>query len=394
MPDTLAINGGTPVRKNVLPYSKPLIDDDDIAAVTAVLKTDWLTTGPKVAEFEKAFADFVGVAEAVAVCNGTAALHAAMFALRIGKGDEVIVPTMTFAADANAVVYQGGTPVFVDCDPSTLLMDPIAVEAAITKNTKAIIAVDYAGQPCDYDALQWIAQKHGLPLVADACHSLGGTDKGRSVGSIADLNVFSFHAVKPLATGEGGMITTNDKHLAALMRQFRNHGINSDHHERHKTGSWFYEMAFLGYNYRLTDIQCALGLAQLRHVPAWTVRRQAIAQIYDKAFTMIDGVTPLGKRSDVSHAYHLYVVLLHELKAPREDIYNALRAEGIGANVHYIPVHLHPYYQEYFGTKKGQFPHAENAYERMLSLPIFAGMTDSDAADTVKAVEKVCAAFR
>ncbi|MBM3231403.1 DegT/DnrJ/EryC1/StrS family aminotransferase, partial [Candidatus Peregrinibacteria bacterium] len=293
MPDTLAINGGTPVRKALLPYSKPLVDDTDIKAVTEVLKTDWLTTGPKVAEFEKAFALFVGTQHAVAVSNGTAALHAAIFALGITKGDEVIVPAMTFAATANSVVFQGGTPVFVDCDPRTLLIDPVAVEKAVTKKTKAIIAVDYAGQPCDYDALRTIAEKHDIAIIADACHALGGTEKGRSVGTLADMSTFSFHAVKPLATGEGGMITTNNAHFAEQMRRFRNHGLNSDHHERHKTGSWFYEMSVLGYNYRLTDIQCALGLSQLRHVTSWTVRRQEIATMYDAAFEDIKGMKPL-----------------------------------------------------------------------------------------------------
>ena len=393
MSDALAINGGTPVRKTILPYGKPLVDDEDIAAVTAVLKTDWLTTGPKVAEFENAFAAFTGSKHAVAVSNGTAALHAAAFALGIAKGDEVIVPAMTFAATANAVVYQGGTPVFVDCDPNTLLTDAKDVERAITKRTKAIVVVDYAGQACDYDALRTVAGKRNIPIIADACHALGGSEKGRKIGTLGDLNTFSFHAVKPVATGEGGMITTDNEEFARQMRRFRNHGINSDHRERHNAGSWFYEMNMLGFNYRLTDIQCALGISQLKHVPQWTARRQQIAQRYDKAFAAIKGVTPLAKRSDVSHAYHLYVVLIDGLKASRDEVFNALRAEGIGVNVHYIPVHLHPYYRENFGTKKGQFPNAEKAYEQMLSLPIFAGMSDSDAEDTVKAMEKVCAAF-
>ncbi|MCA9370462.1 MAG: UDP-4-amino-4,6-dideoxy-N-acetyl-beta-L-altrosamine transaminase [Candidatus Peregrinibacteria bacterium] len=390
----LAINGGTPVRTELLPYSRPLVEDEDKKAVQEVLSSGWLTTGPKVEEFEKAFASFVGTEYAVAVNSGTAALHATMSALGITKGDDVIVPTMTFAATANAVVYQGGTPVFVDSDAGTLLIDPTKVEEAITDKTKAIIAVDYAGQPCDYDALQAIAKKHQVKLIADACHALGATDGGRTVGSLADISTFSFHAVKPLATGEGGMITTNDKHLADHMKQFRNHGINSDHHERHKTGSWFYRMDFLGFNYRLPDILCALGVEQLKHVPNWTARRQEIAELYDKSFAEIDGVTPLGKRPGATHAYHLYVVNVDGLSASRTDIFDALRAEGIGANVHYIPVHLHPFYQEHFGTKEHQFPNAENAYEHILSLPIFADMTNEDTADTVKAVEKVCAAYR
>lgn len=393
MAEPLAIDGGAAVRSELLPYSKPLIDDTDIQAVTDVLKTDWLTTGPKVAEFEQVFAAFVGAEHAVAVSNGTAALHAAFFALDVQPGDEVIVPTMTFVADANAAVYQGALPVLVDCDPATLLIDPTAVQHAITERTKAIVAVDFAGQPADYDALRAVARERSIPIVADACHALGGADRGRTIGTLGDLNVFSFHAVKPLATGEGGMVATANPQFAQRMRQFRNHGINSDHRERHTAGSWYFEMQFLGYNYRLTDLQCALGMSQLKRVPEWTLRRQDIAAFYDKAFAGLAGVTPLGKRDDVSHAYHLYVVQLDGLSKSRADVFKALRAEGIGVNVHYIPIHLHPFYRERFGTRQGKFPHAERAYERMLSLPIFAGMADADAADTVKAFEKICAAF-
>jgi hypothetical protein len=249
----------TPTRTTMLPYGRQTIGGDDIAAVVETLRSDWLTTGPKVGEFERAFAAYTGAAEAVAVTNGTAALHAAMAALDIGPGDEVIVPPMTFAASANCVVYQGGTPVFADVDADTLLIDPAEVERRISPRTRAIVAVDYAGQPCDYDALQAIADEHGLALVADACHALGGSDHGRPVGTLADLSTFSLHPVKHITTGEGGVITTNDPELAARMRIFRNHGITSDHRQREQQGSWFYEMTDLGYNYRLTDVQCALG---------------------------------------------------------------------------------------------------------------------------------------
>jgi len=388
--EKLATHGGTPVRKDLLPYGRQNVSEEDIQAVCEVLQSDWLTTGPKVEEFEKAFASFVGTKEAVAVSNGTAALHAAMFALGISKEDEVIVPTMTFAATANAVVFQGGTPIFADSEPETLLVDPKKIEEAITEKTKAIVAVDYAGQPCDYDTLRKIADNHHIPLIADACHALGGTDKGRTVGSLADLNTFSFHAVKPMTTGEGGMITTNDPHYAEAMRQFRNHCLSSDHRERHHTGSWFYEMTNLGYNYRLTDIQCALGISQLNNVPKWTQRRQEIAGLYDAAFQKINTVTPLTVRDGVSHAYHLYVV---KLGVNRADAFQALRAENIGVNVHYIPVHLHPFYQERFGTKKGDCPTAETAYEQILSIPMFAGMSDSDANDVITAIEKVCSHY-
>ncbi len=395
MPATLAIDGGTPVRKTLLPYGRQSVSEEDIAAVTEVLRSDWLTTGPKIKEFETAFADFCGVHEAVAVNSGTAALHAAMFALDIGKGDEVIVPTMTFAATANAVVFQGGTPVFVDSDPATLLIDPVCVEKAITKNTKAIIAVDYAGQPADYAALSAIAQKHKLALVADACHALGGKDNDHSVGSLADLSTFSFHPVKPMTTGEGGMITTDNHDYAKRMRRFRNHGITSEHRERHEARSWFYEMQELGYNYRLTDIQSALAMSQLKKVLQWNERRRAIAKKYDTALAMLPGVHTLKVRKNVVHAYHLYVVQIvpERLRVGRKEIFEALSAENIGVNVHYVPAHLHPFYKKRFGTKPGMCPMAEAAYERMLSLPIFAAMSDSDADDVIEAVRKVCAFY-
>ena len=363
-----------------LPYGRQSIDEDDIQAVVDVLRSDWLTTGPKVGEFERAFAEATGAKEAVAISNGTAALHAAVHAAGIGPGDEVIVTPMTFAASANCIVYQGATPVFADVDPANLLLDPAQVEAKITTKTKAIIAVDYAGQPCDYDALRQLAQAHGLTLIADACHSLGGSYKGRRVGTLADLNTFSLHPVKHITTGEGGVITTDDPELARRMRTFRNHGITTDHRQREAQGSWFYEMVDLGYNYRLTDIQCALGISQLKKLPAWIERRQEIAQIYDRAFTAVPTITPLTLQPERSHAYHLYVIQLNLdlLRIDRSQIFADLRAAGIGVNVHYVPVHLHPFYQERFGTRVGMCPVAEGAYAQILSLPIFPAMTDAD----------------
>lgn len=395
MRDELAINGGRPVRDKILPYGRQCLDEDDVQAVVSVLRSDWLTTGPKVSAFEEAFAAFVGARDAVAVCNGTAALHAAMYAVGIGPGDEVIVPPMTFAATANCVVFQGSTPVFADVEPDTLLLDPGEVEAKITSRTKAIIAVDYAGQPCDYDAVRDIAERHGLTLVADACHALGATYKGRPAGSLADLSVFSFHPVKHITSGEGGMVTTDDPDLARRMRVFRNHGITTDHHQRAQKGSWFYEMVDLGHNYRLTDFQCALAMNQLRKLPEWVERRRAIARRYDAAFAGLDAVEPLAVRDNVSHAYHLYVVKINtaRLGATRAEVFAALRAEGIGVNVHYIPVHLHPYYRERFGYRGGECPVAEDAYERLISLPMFHGMTDQDIEDVIRAVRKVVSSY-
>lgn len=387
----LALYGGQPVRQTLLPYGRQWIDEDDIADVVSVLRSDWITTGPKVREFEEAFAAFTGSRHAVAVSSGTAALHAAMFALALGPGDEVIVPPMTFAASANCVIYQGATPVFADVEPGTLLLDPEQAAAKITPRTRAIIAVDYAGQPCNYERIRLLAEQHNLALVADACHAIGGSDNGRPVGSLADMNTFSFHPVKHMTTGEGGMITTDDPDLAHRLRLFRNHGITSDHHQREQQGSWFYEMIELGYNYRITDIQCALGQSQLRKLPAWVQRRQEIARQYDTAFAEIPGVAPLAVRPGASHAYHLYVVRFDPLRVhmPRADLFRALRAENIGVNVHYIPVHLHPYYQRQVGTGPGLCPVAEAAYEQIISLPMFARMRDEDVADVVAAVRKV-----
>lgn len=382
---------GAPARAKVLPYGRQCIEEDDIAAVVDVLRSDWLTTGPKVGEFEQAFATYTGAREAVAVSNGTAALHAAMHAIDIGPGDEVIVPAMTFAASANCVVYQGGTPVFVDVEPDTLLLDPAQVEAKITSRTKAIIAVDYAGQPCDYDALHVIADRHGLKLVADACHALGGSYKGRPVGSLADLSTFSFHPVKPITTGEGGMITTDDAALAQRMRVFRNHGITSDHRQREQQGSWYYEMVELGYNFRLTDIQCALGLSQLRKLPGWVMRRREIARQYDVAFAGMSLVQPLAVRPDIMHAYHLYMVSIksQEVGMSREKVFSALRAEGIGVNVHYIPVHLHPFYRRSLGTSLGLCPIAEMAYGQLITLPVFPDMCNDDVEAVVMGLRQV-----
>lgn len=391
----LAIHGGRPVRESMLPYGGQTIEEEDVAAVADVLRSDWLTTGPKVEAFEEAFADFVGTSYAVAVSNGTAALHAAMYALDIEPGDEVIVTPMTFAATANSVVYQGGTPVFADVDSDTLLIDPEAVVDKITDRTKAIAAVDYAGQPCDYDALREIAEQYDLALVDDACHAIGGSYKGEPVGALADLNTFSLHPVKNMTTGEGGVITTDDSLLAERMRVFRNHGITSDHRERAAKGSWFYEMADLGYNYRLTDFQCALGISQLQKLPAWTERRQEIAALYDEQLSPLEAVRPIMVHPEVEHTYHLYVIQLDldRLRAGRSEVYDALRAEGIGVNVHYIPVHLHPFYRENFGTDEGLCPIAEAAYERILTLPVFPRMTEKDALDVVRAVKKVIKAY-
>lgn len=388
---TLALYGGTPQRDRLLHYGRHSIDDSDIRAVVAVLRSDWLTTGPHVEAFEQALSESTATREAVVLSSGTAALHAAMFGLGIGPGDEVIVPAMTFAATANVVVYQGGTPVFADVDPETLLVDPTSVEARITERTRAVIAVDYAGQPCDYEALRAVTADAQISLVADGCHSLGGADRGRPVGSLADMTAFSFHPVKPITTGEGGAVTTDDPALAKRMRTFRNHGITTDHRERLKAGVHGYDMVELGYNYRLTDLQCALGWSQLRRLPDFVASRQRIAREYNDAFSNLPGVRPLAIRRGVSHSYHIYPIRLEldRLSGDRDTLVSALRAEGIGVNVHYIPVYFHTYYRERFGTGAGLCRVAEAAYQALITLPLFSEMSTADTADVVQAVQKV-----
>ena len=374
----------------LLPYGRHDIDEEDLEAVRNALLSDWLTTGPKVEEFEEKTAKISGAGFGAAVNSGTAALHAAMAALGIKAGDEVIVPPITFAATANAVVYQGGIPVFADVDPDTLLMDPEKVEEKITSKTRAVISVDYAGQMCDYDALMKITKKHGLYLVADACHSIGGAYKGSPSGSCADLTVFSFHPVKQITTGEGGMVVSNEKKLIEKVKLFRNHGISMDFHERRKTETWYYEIEMPGFNYRLTDFQCALGISQLKKLECRIHKRNRLANQYDRFFEGMNGIAPLKKREFISHAYHLYVVKLDlkRLKKNRLEIFSFLRNEGIGVNVHYIPVHYHPFYKKTFNTYKGLCPRAEDAYERILTLPLFPAMTEDDAKKVCRIIKR------
>jgi perosamine synthetase len=384
---------GQAYKKNyrVIPYGRHWIDEEDIRAVVDVLRSDWLTTGPNVSEFEKVVADYVGAEYAVAVNSGTAALHAAMHAAGVGPGDEVILSPMTFAATANCIVFQGATPVFADVEPDTLLINPAEVASKVTERTKAIIAVDYAGQPCNYYALRKIAKRHDLILVADACHSIGAQLNGRNVGTLADLSVFSFHPVKQMTTGEGGMVVTDRLEFARSIQRFRNHGIATDHHQRLAKGTWLYEMLDLGYNYRITDIQCALGKSQLRKLPGWLKRRREIAGYYDQAFDRIFGLNRLNTRPEVTHAYHLYVLQVDstKLEIDRDTILKKLRSRGIGANVHYIPAYLHPFYKQHYGTKPGLCAEAESAFKKVISLPIFPQLTDNDLNFVVSSLNKI-----
>ncbi len=391
----LAMNGGSPVRSTLLPYGRQLVDEADIEAVVEVLRSDWLTTGPKVAEFEEAFAGRVGAAHAVSFSSGTAALHAAAFAAGLKPGDEAITTPMTFAATANCVLYQGATPIFADVSGDTLNLDPEQVAGKITPRTRAILPVDYAGHPADLTRIMELARSHGLTVIEDACHALGAEYDGRRVGSIADMTAFSFHPVKHITTGEGGMVTTNSLQLAETLRRFRNHGISSDARQRQNAGQWHYEMVLLGFNYRLPDIVCALGIQQLKKLDANLARRRQIAAVYTAAFREVPGVIPPAVRTGVTPAWHLYPIRLdlQRLTADRAQIFRALRAENIGVNVHYIPVHLHPYYRERFGSTGGEFPVAEDGYARLISLPMFHGMSDQDVEDVIRAITKVFSCF-
>jgi perosamine synthetase len=394
--DLLAIRGGLPVRKTLLPYGHQSIDEADIQAVVATLRSDWLTTGPRIAEFEEAFAARTGARHAVSFSSGTAALHAAAFTARLKAGGEAITSPLTFVATANCVLYQQAVPVFADVSPDTLNLDPEQAAAHITPRTRAILPVDYAGHPADLTPILDLAERHGLVVIEDASHALGAEYKGRQVGSVAHMTVFSFHPVKHITTGEGGMVTTDNPKFAETLRRFRNHGISSEARQRQSAGQWHYEMVLLGFNYRLTDIACALGIQQLKKLEANLWRRRQIAARYTAAFREIPEVVAPAVRHDANPAWHFYPIRLDrvQLKADRGQVFTALRAENIGVNVHYIPVHHHPYYRERFGNRGGEFPVAEDAYERLISLPMFHGMSDQDVEDVIRAVEKVVSHFR
>ncbi|NYT10687.1 MAG: UDP-4-amino-4,6-dideoxy-N-acetyl-beta-L-altrosamine transaminase [Methanosarcinales archaeon] len=389
--DHLAINGGKPVRETLLPYGHQNIDEDDIQAVIETLRSDWITTGPKVAEFEEAFADRVSSRYAVSFSSGTAALHGAAFAAGLGPNDEAITTPMTFCATSNCVLYRGANPVFADISRDTMNIDPEEIASYITSKTKAILPVDYAGHPSDLSEIMELAESNGLLVIEDGCHALGAKYKGKRVGSISHMTVFSFHPVKHITTGEGGMVTTDDAELARRLRLFRNHGIDSGARQRQAKGQWYYEMIDLGYNYRLTDIASALGLSQLKKLDQNLLRRREIASRYRAEFEDMPGIILPTERSYASSAWHLYPIRLDlkSLEGTRSEVFAALRAENIGVNVHYIPVHLHPYYRNRFGYRSGECPVAEASYESLISLPIFHSMTDQDVQDVIKAVSKV-----
>ena len=370
-----------------IPYGRQTIEEDDIQAVIDVLKSDYLTTGPSITEFEKLVADYVGAKYAVAISNGTAALHAACFAAGIGEGDEVITTPITFTASANCVLYCGAKPVFADVKPDTYNIDPADIAKKITDKTKAIIAVHFTGQPCEMDEIHTIAKKHNLVVIEDAAHALGADYKGKKIGSVSDMTTFSFHPVKHITTGEGGMIVTNDENLYERLVLFRSHGITRDEKLMHKNeGGWYYEQLELGYNYRITDLQCALGITQMKKLDRFVAKRRALVARYNEAFQDVEGIVCPKQVTGCNNSYHLYVIQVPNGR--RREIFDKLREAGIGVNVHYIPVYKHPYYQEN-GYKDVCCQNAEAVYENFISLPLFYGLTFEQRDYVIETVKKV-----
>lgn len=365
-------------RKEFLPYSTQWISDEDIEAVIETLKSPFLTTGPKVKEFEEVVAQYVGAKYAVSFANGTAALHGACYAAGIGEHDEVITTPITFAASANCARYMGAKVVFADIDEHTYNIDPQEIARHITPQTKAIIPVDFTGQPVDIDAIMDIAHANNLVVIEDGAHSLGADYKDRKVGVTADMTMFSFHPVKPVTTGEGGIIVTNNEEYYKKLLLFRGHGITQTPYAEEQ-GGWYYEMVDLGFNYRMTDIQAALGVSQMKKLDGFIKKRQELAALYTEKLTMIDGVTAPQQLANTNSGWHLYSVQLNPetLGKSRKQIFEELRAANIGVHVHYIPVYWHPYYQE-LGYARGLCPKAEKWYDNALSLPLHPQMSEED----------------
>lgn len=387
-----AIEGGEPSRKTFLPYGSQWIDDKEINEVIDTLKSDWITTGPKMSLFEERFKEMKECKHAIAVNSGTAALHISTSSIDIKPGDEVITTPLTFVASANCIVYRGGTPVFADIRNDTYNIDPDAIRKKITPKTKAIIPVHFAGQPCDMDEIQEIAKENNLFIIEDAAHAIDAEYKGKKIGNISDLTAFSFHPVKNITTAEGGMVTTNNDELYDKLLMFRTHGISKDAVNRFgKSGDFYYDMKYLGFRYNLSELHASLGIQQLKKLEFFQNRRREIVKIYNRELQKIDGITIPFVKNNVKHSWHLYVIQLdiENLKVDRDYIFKALREENIGVNVHYIPVHYHTYYQENFGLKKGILPIVEHLFPRILTIPLFPKMSNDDVYDVINALEKV-----
>lgn len=373
--------------RKMIPYGRQTIEEDDIQAVVDVLRSDYLTTGPKIAEFEKMVADYVGAKYAVAISNGTSALHATCFAAGIKPGDEVITTPLTFAASANCVLYCGGTPVFADVDPKTYNIDPEDIRRKITDKTKAIIAVHLAGQPCDMDEIHKIAKEHHLLVIEDGAHALGSVYKGKKVGTLSDMTTFSFHPVKPITTGEGGMIVTDKEEFYQKMMLFRSHGITRDENLMTRNdGPWFYQQLDLGYNYRITDIQCALGCSQMKKLDRFLARRKEIVAHYNEAFADCENIVTPYQLPETESGWHLYIVQVKN--CDRREVFEALREHGIAVNVHYIPVYMHPYYQEH-GYKDVHCRNAEEIYSHIISLPLYPTLTEEQQQYVIETLKHV-----
>lgn len=373
--------------RKMIPYGRQTIEEDDIQAVVDVLRSDYLTTGPKIAEFEKMVADYVGAKYAVAISNGTSALHAACFAAGIQPGDEVITTPLTFAASSNCVLYCGGTPVFADVDPKTYNIDSEDIRRKITDKTKAIIAVHLAGQPCDMDEIHKIAKEHDLIVIEDGAHALGSVYKGKKVGTLSDMTTFSFHPVKPITTGEGGMIVTDNEEFYQKMMLFRSHGITRDENLMTRNdGPWFYQQLDLGYNYRITDIQCALGCSQMKKLDRFLALRKEIVTRYNEAFADCENIVTPYQLPETESGWHLYIVQVKN--CDRRKVFEALREHGIAVNVHYIPVYLHPYYQEH-GYKDVHCRNAEEIYSHIISLPLYPTLTEEQQQYVIETLKYV-----
>lgn len=393
----LAINGGKPVFDKKIGYGHQYIDESDIQAVVDVLKSDFLTCGPKIDEAEEKLCRITGAKHAVLVSNGTAALHATCFAAGIGPGDEVITTPITFAASANCVLYCGGRPVFADINPETYNIDPDCIEKCITDKTKAVVAVDFTGQAVEVDRIREICDRHGLIFIEDAAHSLGTKYNGKPVGSLADMTEFSFHPVKTCTAGEGGAITTNDDELYKKLLLFRTHGITrvQDWMDKPSEGGWYYQQVDLGYNYRMTDMQAALLSSQLDKLDEFSARRKELVRRYDEAFSQMPEITVQKEIPESDTTRHLYIIQLNleMLKCTRKEVYEALQAEGVGVNVHYIPTYTFPYYQK-LGYQMGTYPNAERLYERIISIPLYYSLTDEQQDKVIVAVRKVLDYFK
>lgn len=373
--------------RKMIPYGRQTIEEDDVQAVVDVLRSDYLTTGPKIAEFEKMVADYVGAKYAVAISNGTSALHAACFAAGIQAGDEVITTPLTFAASSNCVLYCGGTPVFADVDPKTYNIDPEDIRRKITDKTKAIIVVHLAGQPCDMDEIHKIAKEHDLLVIEDGAHALGSVYKGKKIGTLSDMTTFSFHPVKPITTGEGGMIVTDNKEFYQKMMLFRSHGITRDENLMTRNdGPWFYQQLDLGYNYRITDIQCALGCSQMKKLDRFLARRKEIVAHYNEAFADCENIVTPYQLPETESGWHLYIVQVKN--CDRRKVFETLREQGIAVNVHYIPVYMHPYYQEH-GYKDVHCKNAEEVYSHIISLPLYPALTSEQQKFVIGRVREI-----